>query len=127
MNRLVLDSSALLAFLQREPGAEVVAEALDGAVISAVNLAEVATKLTERGASLSHIRRVVSALQVGVIDFDNVLSYRAAALRASTKDAGLSLGDRACLATAQSLGAAALTTDRSWTHVSVGVEIQVIP
>ena len=126
MNRLVLDSSALLAFLHREPGAEVVAEALDRAVISAVNLAEVATKLTERGASLTHIRRVVSALKVGVIGFDNVLSYRVAALRESTKEAGLSLGDRACLATAQSLGAPALTTDRSWTRVEVGVEIQVI-
>ena len=126
MSKLVLDSSALLAFLHREPGAEVVAEALGRAVISAVNLAEVATKLTERGASLSHIRRLVSALNVGVIDFDNVLSYRVAALRASTKEAGLSLGDRACLATAQSLGAAALTTDRSWTQVDAGVEIQVI-
>lgn len=126
VNRLVLDSSALLAFLHREPGAEVVAEALDRAVISAVNLAEVATKLTERGVSLGHIQHLVSALKVGVIDFDNVLSYRVAALRASTKDAGLSLGDRACLATAQSLGATALTTDRSWTRVNVGVEIQVI-
>ena len=126
MSKLVLDSSALLAFLHREPGAEVVAEGLDRAVISAVNLAEVAAKLAERGASLSHIRRVVSALKVGVIDFDNALSYGVAALRTSTKEAGLSLGDRACLATAQSLGAAALTTDRSWTRVDVGVEIQVI-
>lgn len=127
MNRVVLDATALLAFLHREQGADVVAAALDRAIISAVNLAEVATKLAERGASLSHIRRVVSALKVGVIGFDNVLSYRVAALRASTKDAGLSLGDRACLATAQSLGAAALTTDRSWTRVDVGVEIQVLP
>lgn len=126
MNRLVLDSSALLAFLHREPGAEVVAEALDRAVISAVNLAEAAAKLAERGVSLSHIQHLVSALKVEVIDFDKILAYRVATLRASTKEAGLSLGDRACLATAQSLGAAALTTDRSWTRVSVGVEIQVL-
>ena len=103
-----------------------VAEALDRAVISAVNLAEAAAKLAERGVSLSHIQHLVSALKVEVIDFDKILAYRVATLRASTKEAGLSLGDRACLATAQSLGAAALTTDRSWTRVSVGVEIQVL-
>ena len=126
MSRWVLDASAALAFLQRQPGREAVEEVLDAAAISTVNVAEVAARLAEGDFSGSEIRQTVESLGTEVVDFDSGLAYRAAELRRATKHAGLSLGDRACLATAQRLGAGVLTTDRSWAGLEVGVEIRVI-
>ncbi|MBI3697089.1 MAG: type II toxin-antitoxin system VapC family toxin [Acidobacteria bacterium] len=124
MSECVLDSSAVLAYLQREPGYKAVGAMLERAAISTVNVAEIATKLTERGAL--RIQEAIQELDVQVIDFDEDLSYRVAALRPATRVAGLSLGDRACLATAQRLGVRAITTDQNWSRVQLDVEIQVI-
>jgi ribonuclease VapC len=49
-----------------------------------------------------------------------------AALRASSRAFGLSLCDRACLALAQSLALPALTADRSWARLDLGIAIEVI-
>jgi PIN domain nuclease of toxin-antitoxin system len=46
---VVLDASAMLALLNQEPGAATVLGVLDRAVISAVNLAEVYTRLIDGG------------------------------------------------------------------------------
>ena len=124
MSKCVLDSSALLAFLHRELGYETVGAVLDGAAMSTVNVAEVATKLTDRGAV--RIRESIRDLKISIVDFDEELSYQVAALRPATRDFGLSLGDRACLATAQRFGLRAVTADRDWSRLKIGVEIQVI-
>ena len=57
---VVLDASAVLVLLLDEPGAEVVAEALSDGVPSAVNLAGVLSKLTERGADVSGLAEDLS-------------------------------------------------------------------
>src|SRR5271165_3677815 len=50
MNRIVLDASAILAIINREPGYEkLTPELLARAVGGTVNLAEVQTKLVSRG------------------------------------------------------------------------------
>lgn len=126
MSSCVLDASALLALIHREPGHELVSASLEGAAISAVNLAEVATKLLQRGLLKAQIRENIAALNLKVVPFDEALALEAAGLHAATKDAGLSLGDRACLASARRLGVAALTTDRQWTRLRVGVRVQVV-
>jgi len=123
----VLDASAVLAYLlEEEPGFQEVAGRLNTAAVSTVNLAEVASKLGEKGAKAEVVRGIVEGLNVEIIGFDRALSYRVGELRVATKQWGLSLGDRACLATAERLGVAAVTTDRNWALVDVGVEIQVI-
>lgn len=61
-----------------------------------------------------------------IVAFDAELAYHAGHLRGLTKAVGLSLGDRACLALAQHLGLPALTDDRSWADLPLGVAIQVI-
>lgn len=126
MSSCVLDASALLALIHREPGHELVAASLEGARISAVNLAEAATKLLQRGLLKAQIRENVAALRLEVVPFDEALALEAAALHSVTKEAGLSLGDRACLATARRLGVPALTTDRQWSRLRVGVRVQVV-
>lgn len=127
MSKWVLDASAILAYLlEEEPGFHEVAGRLNTAAVSTVNVAEVASKLGEKGANVEVVRGVVEGLNVEIIGFDRALSYRVGDLRGATKQWGLSLGDRACLATAERLGVPAVTTDPNWALLSVGVEIQVI-
>jgi len=111
VNSVVLDASALLALVYAEPGSDVVGALLPNARISAVNLSEVAAKLAEGGMTAPDIHAALDGLGLSVVPFDADLAYAAGLLRAATKAAGLSLGDRACLALAARLGLPALTAD----------------
>lgn len=130
MNRAVLDASTLLALLFDEPGADVVAEALtSGSLMTTVNLSDVLTKLEDRGISvdpaISDLTRYGILDASKVVDFAFLLAEEAARLRARTRDMGLSLGDRACLALARTLGMPPVTADSSWAEVA-GVSISLI-
>jgi ribonuclease VapC len=122
----VLDASAILALLNSEPGSDVVSEALPGSVISALNLSEVVAKLEETGMPEKEIRRVLYPLGLDVESFDEDQAYRAGVLRSSTTNLRLSLGDRGCLGLAQKLGLPALTADKRWLQLSVGVTVRTI-
>jgi PIN domain nuclease of toxin-antitoxin system len=122
----VLDASALLTMLFQEPGAASVADVIaEGAALSTVNLSEVAAALVRHQRDADRILRAVTA-QVTVEPFTTEDALSAAALWAATRAAGLSLGDRACLALAQRLGVPAVTADREWATVNVGVTIQLV-
>lgn len=114
MNEAVLDSSAVLALLFNEPGAETVERSLPGALLSTVNLAEVIAKLSERGMPADAARAAIDVLCVDIVDFDFDQACLTGEIRAVTRAAGLSLGDRACLALARLRSAPALTTDKAW-------------
>lgn len=126
MPEVVIDASALLALLNDEPGADVVAEALPGGVISAVNLSEVIAKLCDAGMPEKAIHQALQPLGIEIVPFDEDQAYQAGLLRTSTQDFGISLGDRACLSLAKKLGIDALTADRAWTELSIGTTIKVI-
>ncbi len=123
---VVLDSSALLCLLNGEAGAERVAEALPSAVIGAVNLAEVVTKLRERGLSAEEVEEALGGFNLDVRPFTAVQAYATGHLWQATRSQGLSLGDRACLALAVELGAPALTADQAWGKVETGAAVEVI-
>lgn len=125
MAEIVLDTSALLAFVNGEAGGEVVAEIIGDAVISTVNLAEAVTKLVDRGASLDRARDILAMADYAVADFDRALAEIAGSLVTRTRRRGLSLGDRACLALAQRERLPALTSDRVWSEVDSGIEIRL--
>ena len=122
----VLDASALLALLNAEPGAERVAACVPGAVVSAVNLAEVVGKLVETGMPVEDIRLALAGLGLQIADLDEGLAYDVGFLRPATRARGLSLGDRACLAQARKSGLPALTADRGWLALHLGVEVEGI-
>jgi PIN domain nuclease of toxin-antitoxin system len=121
----VLDASALLAVMLEERGAEKVRELLPGAIVGAVNLAEVVAKLQERGAPDENIDRNIARLNLPVIPFDAAQAMAAGKLRARTRSHGLSLGDRACLALALERGLPAVTTDRGWAALDIGAKVIV--
>jgi|SRR5579863_10512850 len=123
----VLDASALLALLQGEVGSQRVAVCIkEGALISAVNFAEVATKLCEAGMPESVMHEALDMPGLMIVDFDSALAYRAALLRLTTKHIRLSLGDRVCLALGGHMHLPVVTTDRIWESLTVGVDVQVI-
>lgn len=127
MPHYVLDASALLTLLHQEPGSDKVVQAIeDGAAIGTVNLSEVASKLNELGAPEMVIQDAINALELTIVDFNTELAYKVGVFRSLTRHIGLSLGDRACLALAQHLGLPALTTDRAWEALSLGITVQVI-
>lgn len=121
----VLDASAVLAAFFDEPGAEHVAERMNGALISAVNYSEVVAKLVDRGTPREQILEIMAQLDVDVVPVDRAQATTAGLLRAETRSAGLSLGDRACLALAQARDAVALTTDRIWGELELEVTVEV--
>ncbi|HYY68893.1 MAG TPA: type II toxin-antitoxin system VapC family toxin [Terriglobales bacterium] len=127
MNSIVLDASALLAVLNREPGAEkLTPELLSGAVSSTVNLAEVHSKLVARGLSPEEAWEAAVSPIREAIAFTAEHAKSAGSLITQTRALGLSLGDRACLAVGLALRAPVYTADKSWRSLRVGVRIQII-
>ena len=125
---IVLDASAILAVIFEEAGAERVAVHLPGALVSTVNLVEVMTKLFDLGMPQETVDAIVAGLQLTVLPFDLDHATEAARLRIQTREAGLSLGDRACLAVAKIQNVSALTSDRAWKGLqrSIGVKVDMI-
>jgi PIN domain nuclease of toxin-antitoxin system len=126
MAEAVLDASAILAVIQNEPGASVVMSALQDAVVLTVNYAEVVSKLVERGATLQDADAAVQKLALSIVDFDLDLARRTGALRAATKNRGLSLGDRACIALGERQRATVVTSDQRWAGAVPGIDVQLI-
>lgn len=123
---MVLDASAVLALVNAEPGWERVSEALPDAVMSAVNLSEVVGKLVDHGLAAEEVHALLSGLGLTIVPFDQEEALGAGALRAIKGGRRLSLGDRACLHLALSRALPALTADRYWSRVDVGVEVVAI-
>lgn len=124
----VLDASAVIALLRAEPGADAVEEMLEVAstpdlvvaYLSAVNLTEVLQNLGE-----VELPDLIGGPQpaVSTVPYDSEHARAAAAMLPVTRRVGLGLADRACLALAHAMSLPAVTTDRLWSEVDVGVEV----
>lgn len=126
----VLDASALLTYLFGEPGAVEVQKRLPGSVMHTVNYAEVLSKLAERGVppqdAEAQLQQSGLAQVIRIDPGDPRDALEVARLRPLTRSAGVSLGDRYCLALAGRLGQPAATTDRAWATLSVGITVEVL-
>jgi ribonuclease VapC len=124
----VVDASALLAVLLHEPGADKAGRLLEGSIIGAVNLAEVAAGLRGDGNDDAHIREIIDRIELPIAPADAELALDAGLLRGTTDAFGLSLGDRFCLALGRRTGAPVLTADRVWAEVApqLGITVELI-
>ena len=122
---VVLDASALLASLLGEPGAERVDAALDGAVMSSINLAEVVGHYARAGAGASQIMAMLGGLAITYVAPTEAVAFAAGVMRAA--DASLSLGDRFCLALARQLGVPVLTAYRAWGRLAADLGVEIDP
>ena len=123
---ILLDASAILALVFKEPGVDLVVEALrSGASMSSVNAAEVAARLHEEGWEESEVALVFDELGVRVLPFAVDVALLSGRYRVATRSLGLGLGDRACLATARIQGCPLLTADHAWAELDLeGVEVR---
>lgn len=128
MTDVVLDASAILAVIFDEPGGDRVAAHLPGALVSTVNIAEVATRLLAFEMPQETVETVIDTLQLSIQPYDYDQALATARLRAVTRSAGLSLGDRACLALSKAQQAEALTSDTAWQTIAddAGVSVTLI-
>ena len=124
--KIALDASALLAFLFAETGHEMVADVIDGSGISTVNLAEVISRFARDGHSPELVYRQIANSGIEIVPFLGEDAALVAGLVSSTREFGLSLGDRACLALALRHGIPAITADQVWARLDLPIKIQVI-
>ncbi len=110
---IVLDDSALLAWMYREPGHKRVFAALPQSVMTTVNLSEVLARFVRDSFHLAEIGREVAKLPIEWIDFYRTLAAIAAGLAPQTREVGLSFGDRVCLALGAARSITIITGDRA--------------
>jgi ribonuclease VapC len=123
---VVLDTSAILAAIQLEPGGTRIYEIRTARFVSTVNVVEVRTKLSDAGKSSHDIDEALKLIDIVEVDFTSGQARFAGELRAATRSAGLSVGDRACLALAAEKSAIAMTADRIWKELQVPVRVELI-
>ena len=123
---VVVDASAALAVLNGELDSEKIKEVPVGGLISATNFSETLSKLVDIGLDDDGAVSAFDALMLTVIPADVAQARLAGLLRRQTREYGLSLGDRACLALAASMDLPAVTADRVWAELDLGIEIRVI-
>ncbi|PWV99035.1 PIN domain nuclease of toxin-antitoxin system [Hoeflea marina] len=126
MKPVVLDASAILALAFREPGEERVTGVLSQAIVNAVNLSESAVKLIKKGFAPDEAINWLGAIGFEVVSFDTDHGWRASRLSADPANKRLSFADRACIATAERVGATALTTDRIWADLDLPCKVELI-
>jgi len=123
----VLDASALLALIRQEPGHDLVAAEIDGAILGAPNLAEVVGKLVDTGMDVSRLRELLGAAGVVVEPLTAADAELAGAIRGLYGGRSLSLGDRCCLAlTTRTARADVLTADRTWAALDLPIQVRLI-
>jgi ribonuclease VapC len=122
---IVLDASALLAYLFRESGHEIVEKYIEDACISTVNLSEVAGRFIRDDIDATSIIQHINKTSIEIVPFNQVHALHAANFIPITQRYGLSLGDRACLGLAAARNLAALTADIAWSEIE-GIDVKVI-
>jgi PIN domain nuclease of toxin-antitoxin system len=126
----VLDASAILALLYKEPGAERVFSLLNqegtDVFVSAVNLSEAHCRLLRDGLAMEEAWKLLADLKLAIIPFEEADAYRTGQTYRQTASLGLSFGDRACLALAAGKRATVWTADRMWKKLKIGVAIELI-
>lgn len=123
--KTIFDTSAFLAMLNGEPGAEIAQEYISVACMNTINIAEVVTYLVRNGYEDDYnLHRIINLIKS--VPLDENIATKAGKMVSITKSLGLSLGDRACLATAQSLKLPVYTADKKWSEIAKQVGVSVI-
>lgn len=119
---IVLDASALLAFLFKETGHEIVAGYLDDCCISSINLLEVASRFSRDGLDPEPVLETITSLGIKIIPFEASHILPIAKLAKVGKEHGLSQADRICLGTGLVMELPVLTADKVWQDIELDLE-----
>lgn len=123
INKIVFDSSALIMLFAKEPGYESIRFNLKHAIISSVNVAEVYKYCIEvQNLTEDDCRNLITLSGIKIIDFCEEQALITAKITKKTRQYGLSLGDRSCIALAMLKNFPVLTCDQIWQKVTLDVE-----
>lgn len=114
MMKYICDASVLLAYLRKETGWQMAEKYLASCVVSSVNFSELIAKIVEFGGDAKDLKDKYS-----LVDFNREIAFLAGELRKETKQYGLSLADRACIATAILKKIPAVTADKDWLALKI--------
>ena len=120
----LLDASAVLTWLQQEPGAEQVDQVIGLSAIGAANWSEVLQKTWQHGRNADEVAALLLGLGLEVQPVTAEIAAEAARIWSLCSD--LSLGDRLCLAAGSLHGSTVWTADRSWAGRSLGILLKVV-
>jgi PIN domain nuclease of toxin-antitoxin system len=120
---IVLDASAILAVILKEPGAARVEAAFDQAVVSAATLAEILSKTYQRGLDSEGSYRRIRNFGVSIVPVTTKQARIAAEISRAPRELDLSLGDRLCIALAISLSCELMTSDRGMSEFKAGIPV----
>lgn len=126
MTAVTIDASAMLAMLVGEPGGSRVEATLANGLISTVNWSEVIQKARDLGSPTDGLADELMGAGLQIVAFELADADLAGSLWEGTHHLGLSLADRACLATALRRSSAVITADRAWRNLDLDIEIEVI-
>lgn len=126
MKKVVLDTSALVAYIHKEKGEDNVLKYLYNSIISTVIYSEFIYVMLDKGFNLEELEKIITYFGIEIIDFDKEQAVIAAELVVKTKSKGLSFGDRACLALAIVKKIPVITADKIWSKLDIGVDIKLI-
>jgi PIN domain nuclease of toxin-antitoxin system len=114
---VIADTSAIIAYLNFEPGAEEVRKHLSRIRLTMVNVAEIVAVVSRHQVSRSWVEERIFRVFPELLPFDREQAYLCGALEAVTRPKGLSLGDRACLSAGLVHGWPVLTTESRWKEI----------
>lgn len=126
MGSFVLDASVVLAIVRSETGDDAAGSYVARAAMSSVSLAEIITKCVEWELDPNEAVAFVRDAGIDVHDFTSDDAILAGRLAKTARKGLLSLGDRACIATAIRLGATAVTADRAWAELELPCSVELI-
>jgi len=124
--KVLLDTSAIIALLKKEPGYELLEEVIANGAVSTVNLSELVSVLARNSIEESEIDEIIRDIIPEIVPFTEDIAVQAGKLVKLTKDFGLSLGDRACIATGIYHNMPIYTTDKVWKNLKTSVQIVVV-
>jgi PIN domain nuclease of toxin-antitoxin system len=128
--KIIIDTSAIIALINKEKGFEIAEKHISEAAISSVNFSEVITVVNRELFTTKEERqeglKLIKDMLINIVEFDEEQAIIAANFNSEAKKYGLSLGDRACLALAKHKKLPALTADKTWEKLNLGVKIKLI-
>lgn len=121
-----IDTSVIMAILLEEPGREIAAQMVPSGLLSSVNLAEILTKCMERGLPADLAEDYIRGSGMDIVAFTSEMAQLSSELFRVARKGVLSLGDRACIATAATLNATVVTADRVWADLDLPCPVELI-
>ena len=121
--KILLDASAVIVLLKQERGYKDIEDLLNISSISTVNLCEVVSVLSRGSVIESEIDDIISDLIPNIIPFTEEIAITAGKLIKQTQSSGLSLGDRACIATGIRYDLEIYTADKAWSTLDLDCKI----